>query len=156
MSVNHLDPGPGEAADDPVVAGERPGKPDEQVIFEYFGNPVNDANGIRIAGPGLKFKLPWPIEKAYKYSVNSIREIGIGYVADADPESRANPMPKLWGLAHYEEEYQLLVASEQADTESDAETVPVSIVIAAVPVQYRINDLYSYIYKHDDCLFYGT
>ncbi|MFC1780863.1 SPFH domain-containing protein [Planctomycetota bacterium] len=125
-------------------------EPDEQVIIEYFGNPVNDANDIRIAGPGLTLKLPWPIEKAYKYPVAKIKEIGIGYIADDDPEAKANPMPKLWGMLHYDEEYQLLVSSEQTNAESDAETVPVSIVIAAVPVQYRVNDLYSYIYKHNE------
>jgi regulator of protease activity HflC (stomatin/prohibitin superfamily) len=43
-----------------------------------------------------------------------------------------------------------MVASEQIGTESMTGTVPVSLVIAAVPVQYRIKDLYSFIYTHNE------
>jgi len=123
--------------------------PDEEAIVEYFGNPVNDANDVRHIGPGLAFKLPWPIEIAYKYPTKRILEIGIGYVIKDEAAEKAQPRPKLWGLEHYDEEYHLLVASEQGDTDSTAETVPVSLVIAAVPVQYRIKSLYDFIYNHE-------
>jgi len=43
-----------------------------------------------------------------------------------------------------------MVASEQMGTESMTGTVPVSLIIAAVPVQYRIKDLYSFIYNHNE------
>ena len=124
--------------------------PDEEAIIEYFGNPVNDANDVRHIGPGLTFKLPWPIEIAYKYPTKRILEIGIGYVIKDVAGEKEKPRPKLWGLQHYDEEYHLLVASEQGDTDSSAETVPVSLVIAAVPVQYRIKSLYDFIYIHDE------
>ncbi len=124
--------------------------PDEEAIIEHFGNPVSDTNDIRLIGPGLTLKWPWPIEIAYKYPTQRISEIGIGYVVEDDPEAREKPKPKLWGSKHYKEEYHLLVASEQSNTASGAGTVPVSLVIAAVPVQYRIKDLYSYIYNHNE------
>jgi membrane protease subunit HflK len=123
--------------------------PDEEAIIERFGNPVSDTNDVRLVDPGLTFKWPWPIEKVYKYPTKRISEIGIGYVVEDDPEAREEPKPKLWGRKHYKEEYHLLVASEQS-TDSGAGTVPVSLVIAAVPVQYRIKDLYSFIYKHNE------
>jgi regulator of protease activity HflC (stomatin/prohibitin superfamily) len=123
--------------------------PDEEAIIEHFGNPVNDANDVRHIGPGLAFKMPWPIEIAYKYPTKQVSQIGIGYVIKDEAAERAQPRPKLWGLQHYDEEYHLLVASEQGDTDSSAETVPVSLVIAGVPVQYRIKNLYYFIYKHD-------
>ncbi|MCJ7778907.1 MAG: SPFH domain-containing protein, partial [Sedimentisphaerales bacterium] len=44
--------------------------------------------------------------------------------------------------------YQLIVASEQTGTPS-AEAVPVSLIMASVPVQYRVKDLYSFIYNHE-------
>ena len=44
----------------------------------------------------------------------------------------------------------LLVASRHAAQDVQAGAVPVSLIIAVVPVQYRINDLYSYIYNHSD------
>jgi len=122
--------------------------PDEQAIIEHFGNPVNDANDVRLAGPGLTFKWPWPIDKVYKYPTKRIAEISIGFVPKVDKEGRVEHTPLLWGEAHYEQEDQLLVASEQTGTQSVGGTVPVSLVIAAVPVQYRIKDLYSFVYNH--------
>jgi membrane protease subunit HflK len=124
--------------------------PDEEAIIEYFGNPVNDSNDVRHVGPGLTFKLPWPIEIAYKHPTKKISEIGIGYVVGNEAGERAQPRPKLWGIQHYEQEYKLLVASEQGSVDATAETVPVSLVIAAVPVQYRIKDLYSFIYNNNE------
>ncbi|HUV62491.1 MAG TPA: SPFH domain-containing protein [Sedimentisphaerales bacterium] len=122
--------------------------PDEQAIIEHFGNPVNDANDVRLVGPGLTFKWPWPIDKVCKYPTRRIAEISIGFVPKVDKEGRVEHVPLLWGEAHYEQEDQLLVASEQAGTKSVGGTVPVSLVIAAVPVQYRIKDLYSFVYNH--------
>ena len=124
--------------------------PDEEAIIEHFGNPVNNANDIRHVGPGLTFKMPWPIEIAYKYPTKRILEIGIGYVVENEAGHREQPRPKLWGLQHYAEEYRLLVASEQGNVSSTAETVPVSLVIAAVPVQYRIKNLYDFIYNNNE------
>ena len=124
--------------------------PDEQAIVEHFGNPVNKAGKVRLLDPGLAFKWPWPIDKAYKYHTKKISEINIGYVPDINPETKQVATgPKLWGEAHYKTEYHLLVAS-RGSGESLTGTVPVSLVIAAMPVQYRIKDLYSYIYNHND------
>ena len=120
--------------------------PDEQGVVEFFGNPVNDANDVRIINPGLTLKWPWPIEKVYVYPVNKISEIGIGYLEDAKSDRNA----KLWGQKHYKEEYQLLVASDQGERESSGTTVPVNLVIAAVPVQYRVKDIYAYLYNHEN------
>jgi membrane protease subunit HflK len=124
--------------------------PDEQAIVEHFGNPLNKAGKVRLLDPGLAFKWPWPIDKAYKYQTKKISEINIGYVPDINPETKqVETGPKLWGEVHYKTEYHLLVASKGSG-ESLTGTVPVSLVIAAMPVQYRIKDLYSYIYNHND------
>ena len=123
--------------------------PDEQGVVEFFGNPVNDANDVRVIGSGLTLKWPWPVEKAYIYPVSRISEISIGYVEDE--AAKAEKIPKLWGQKHYKEEYQLLVASKQEEQQDTSETtVPVNLVIAAVPVQYRVKDIYSFIYNHND------
>ena len=125
--------------------------PDEQAIIEHLGNPVNKAGEHRLIGPGLALKWPWPIDIAYKYPTKMISEISIGFVPKVDPKTgEVEHKPLLWGEAHYEKEYQLLVASQQSGTESTAGTVPVSLVIAAVPVQYRIKDVYSFIYNHKE------
>jgi len=125
--------------------------PDEQAIIEHFGNPENRAGEVRILEPGLAFKWPWPIDIAYKYPTKKISEISIGFVPKIDPTTgMVERKPLLWGETHYEKEYQLLVASRQSSAELPAGTVPVSLVIAAVPVQYKIKDLYSFIYNHKE------
>jgi len=126
-------------------------EPDEQAIIEHLGNPLNKAGEVRLVDSGLALKWPWPIDIAYKYPTKMISEISVGFIPKVDPKTgEVERTPLLWGEKHYEEEYQLLVASEQIGTGSMAGTVPVSLVIAAVPVQYRIKDLYSYIYNHNE------
>ncbi len=125
--------------------------PNEEAIIERFGNPKNGANGVRHIGPGLHRKWPWPIDIAYKYPTKKIMELSIGFVAkEKEDDDKAGYGPLLWGQQHYEEEYQLLVASKQTTISSDNSAVPVGIVIAAVPVQYRVKDLYSFIYNHKE------
>ena len=124
--------------------------PDEEAIIEHFGNPTTKAGEVRSVGPGLAIKWPWPIDIAYKHRTKMISEISIGFVHKIDPETKEiQRQPLLWGQAHYEKEYQLLVASEQS-AGPVAGAVPVSLVIAAVPVQYRIKDLYSFVYEHNE------
>jgi membrane protease subunit HflK len=126
-------------------------EPEEQAIIEHFGNPLEGTGNIRLVGPGLAFKWPWPIDIAYKYPTKRITEISIGFVPKIDPKTgEVERKPLLWGEQHYEKEYHLLVASKQSGTGPLVGTVPVSLVIAAVPVQYRIKDLYSFIYNHNE------
>jgi membrane protease subunit HflK len=133
--------------------------PNEQVIIEHFGNPLTGTGDKRINGPGLAFKWPWPIDIAYIYPTKRISEISIGFVPKSD---QLNTEPLLWGQKHYQEEYSLLVASEQTSAASAGGSVPVSLLIAAVPVQYRIKDLYSFLYNYgqrkerDGTITYGA
>ena len=126
--------------------------PNEQAIIEHFGNPINETGEKRIIGPGLSFKWPWPIDIAYKHPTKKVSEIYIGYIPKTDPQT-GEVIPEkslLWGKAHYEEEYLLLIASEQTSGKLAPGAVPVSLVIAAIPVQYKIKDLYSFLYNHNE------
>jgi membrane protease subunit HflK len=123
----------------------------EAAIIEHFGNPVKGDGEVRIVGPGLSFKWPWPIDIAYTYPTKMVSQLSIGYVPEIDPKTGyAVREPRLWGETHYAEEYNLLVASRQTTEASAVGAVPVSLVVAAVPVQYRIKDLYSFVYNHKD------
>jgi regulator of protease activity HflC (stomatin/prohibitin superfamily) len=125
--------------------------PDEEAIIEHFGNPLNQAGQVRLARPGLTFKWPWPIDVAYKHPTKMVSEISIGFVPKYKPGTKElDREPLLWGKAHYEKEYLLLVASEQTTTRLTTGAVPVSLIIATVPVQYRVKDLYSFIYNHNE------
>jgi len=124
--------------------------PGEKAVIEHFGNPLNRAGKKRIAEPGLAFKWPWPIDVvAYKYPTERISQLSIGFKAGSDAE-RKGYGPLLWGKTHYEEEYRLLVASEKTGADLSEGAVPVGLVMAAVPVQYRVKDLYSFLYKYGE------
>ena len=126
--------------------------PNEEAIIERFGNPMDQAGNVRHVKPGLTFKWPWPIDIAYEYPTKKIIEIYIGFVPKTDPKTGEVIHEKqlLWGKAHYEKEHSVLVASRYTGEELPEGAVPVSIVKANIPVQYRIKDLYCYIYNHSD------
>jgi membrane protease subunit HflK len=109
-------------------------------VIEYFGTPKRDIL------PGLHVKYPWPIEKVYIYPTDQIQQISIGYKkGDQDQNKKAF----LWGEKHFEKEYDLLVAVETG-VQRDKGAVPVSIVQANVPIQYRIKNMRDFLYKHRD------
>lgn len=118
--------------------------PNEQAVIEQFGRP------LRTLGPGLHAKWPWPIDITYKFPTKVVSELSIGYVPKVDEKGNKVPLPRLWGKSHYEQEYDLLVASEQSDGQAASDTVPVSLVVAAVPVHYRIKDLHAFLYNNNE------
>ncbi|MHC4260476.1 MAG: SPFH domain-containing protein [Planctomycetota bacterium] len=96
-------------------------------------------------------KWPWPIDVARKYPTKAVRELSIGFVPKVDEKTGQvlHEGELLWGRAHYEKEYHLLVASGQTGEDTTSGAVPVSLVVAAVPVHYRVRDLYSFLYNHN-------
>jgi len=126
--------------------------PDEGAIIEHFGNPIEESGQVRRVGPGLSFKWPWPIDKVYRYPIKNVMELNIGFVPKK-AKAKGDEVgygPLLWGKTHYEKEERLLVASEQTGLRLTEGAVPVSFVMAAVPVQYRVKDLYCFIYNHSE------
>ncbi len=117
--------------------------PGQEALIEHLGSFEE------VVGPGIWAKLPWPFDKAYKYSTRQIQQINIGFVEEAESE-RAERKPIFWGEKHYKEEYNLLVAAEAEGRKGQEGAVPVSLVRVAVPVQYRIKDLESYVYSHSE------
>lgn len=116
-------------------------EPGQQALIERLGSYH------RVAGPGLTLKWPWPFAVARIYDTERVQQLNIGFTVD---ESKADSRePLLWGEKHYKEEDHLLVAahSETSDGKGGA---PVSLVVAAVPVQYRIKNLKDYVYNHAD------
>jgi membrane protease subunit HflK len=130
--------------------------PTEEAIIEHFGNPLRADGQVRRIGPGLHLKLPWPIDAAYRHSTQEIMDLHIGYVPKTDPKTGAiiPEVRLLWGQTHYETEHDLLVATDymvdQAGRGLADRAVPVGLVKANIPVQYRIKDLYAYVYNHSN------
>ena len=120
--------------------------PESQAIIERFGSAVDSQGNVRLIEPGITFKLPWPFDVAQKFATREIQEIHIGYVPEDDS---AKQKELLWGTEHYKAEYNLLVATENIGSQEKG-AVPVSIIRAAIPVQYRVVNLYKYLYNYAD------
>ncbi len=127
-------------------------EPNEEAIVERFGNPLAADEQVRHIGPGIHLKLPWPIDIAYMHPTGKVMELYVGYVPRRNPKT-GEIIPDrvlLWGQSHYEEEFSVLAASENMAESHDDGAIPVSLIKANIPVQYRIKDLYAYVYGHDD------
>jgi regulator of protease activity HflC (stomatin/prohibitin superfamily) len=125
--------------------------PNEEAIIEHFGNPRDQAGQVRLIGPGLTFKWPWPIDIARRYPTKKIMELNIGFVPKVDPKTGERIRePLLWGKSHYEVEYNVLVASTHTAGKETQGAVPISFVKANIPVQYKVKDLYAFLYNHQD------
>jgi membrane protease subunit HflK len=123
--------------------------PGQMAVIEHFGSANPDMGGRQI-GPGLTFKWPWPFDKVYEYPTDLIQSLNIGFVEE-DKEKDKQENNLLWGKEHFKEEYDLLVASAGAFSDSEqGGTVPVSLIRANVPVLYRIKDVSAYLYNHTD------
>ncbi len=125
--------------------------PNEQAIIEHFGNPKNSKGDVRLVGPGLHFKMPWPIDIARTYRTGIIDELYIGYVPKTDPKTgQVIREPLLWGKDHFKEEYSILVASRLGAEKHSQGAAPVSLLKANVPVQFKVKDIYAFLYNHDN------
>jgi regulator of protease activity HflC (stomatin/prohibitin superfamily) len=126
--------------------------PNQKAVIEHFGNPIDKVTGkVWLVGPGLHFKLPWPVDIARVYPASDIKELQIGYVPKTDPKTgEVIREPLLWGKDHYKEEYSILVASRLDADKNTQGAAPVSLLKANVPVQFRVKDLYAFLYNHTD------
>jgi membrane protease subunit HflK len=120
-------------------------QPGEEGLLERFGHRADSAGVLK---PGAHFKLPWPIDSVQRFNTKEVHSLHVGFVPDGD-EGKA---PVLWNVAHYKEEYNLLVASrEQGMSNSQGGiTVPVSLITVSIPVQFQIKDVASWAYNYVD------
>jgi regulator of protease activity HflC (stomatin/prohibitin superfamily) len=115
--------------------------PGQAAVIEHFGSPV------RTEEAGMHMKWPWPVDVAFVYPTDEIQQLSIGY---KEGEEDAGKKAFLWGEKHFEDEYDLLVAVRSEAGMDDQEAVPVSVVQANMPIQYRISDLEKFMYLHKD------
>lgn len=76
--------------------------------------------------PGLHMTLPWPIDRVEVYDTKTLGRVTIGYVSEGDQDN-------IWTEDHGGEEYLLLLGDGN------------EMVAINLEVQYRIDDLVSYI-----------
>lgn len=119
-------------------------EPGEQAIRERFGRPSS-----QVLGPGLHFKLPWPIDKMVRFPSGQIQSFYVGIVQSTNEH---NERTILWTINHYKEEYNLLVASRDAQSGTNAAdgSVPVNLLTVSIPVQFQVKDLRAWAYNNID------
>ncbi len=119
----------------------------EQALLERFGRPVISRD---VLGPGLHLKWPWPVDRVYRYDTGQIQSFNIGFVHDEKNEKKT----LLWTVAHYKDEFHLLVASrdsmEATNTASGKKSPPVNLLSVSIPVQFQISDVKAWAYNNRD------
>ncbi len=109
-------------------------QPYEHVIVERFGRQLNAADPL---GPGLHFKLPWPIDVARTYNTGKLHEVHVGYdiydaqIKYADEDAGRDRDILLWtdtlhfGLKHFDF---LICPLRQNTDQPEAEIIPAGFV----------------------------
>ncbi len=124
---------------------------DEQVVIERLGmlrskHPLN---------AGLHFKLPYPFEVVQRANSKSIAELVLGEKTEDDADHTHEA--ELWTEKHeFLPEMMLLVAASKSgreiedagSTSSTSKSVPVSLLMVSVPIEYRIKDINQYLFKY--------
>ena len=129
----------------------------EEAFLERFGERRAHLK------PGFSFKLPWPIDKVYRYKTSEIQRFVLGVMKqneEAKPNTGAPEDVKvlLWTTQHNhgsskdpEQNYNMIVASSDVLLDAAAsETVPLNLLTVSIPVQYRISNLTNWVYKTDN------
>jgi membrane protease subunit HflK len=124
-------------------------EPGEQGLIERFGRAVVNRPVLE---PGPHLKLPWPMDKVYRFRTREVQTVNIGFVPD--PAREHDPVI-LWNVPHYKEEYNLIVASRDAETTTTNATssnvsAPVNLLTLSIPLQFEITDVRAWAYNHED------
>lgn len=124
-------------------------EPGEHALLERFGRPVA---GSAVLDPGAHLKMPWPIDKVYRYRTEQVQTLDVGSIPEPDEHEERIV---LWTVAHSKEENFLIANRESSDTVTAAalgakKTPPVSLITVSIPVQFQIRDLEQWVYNHAD------
>ena len=114
----------------------------EQAVLEHFGKPAGTLSA------GAHFKLPWPMDKVYRFRTEQIQSFAVGYTPDAQSEA-GNTI--LWTVAHAKEE-NFLVGNRATITSQNAgtNTKPVGLITVSIPVQFQITNVTDWVYKNGE------
>jgi regulator of protease activity HflC (stomatin/prohibitin superfamily) len=121
----------------------------EQVVLEHFGKPI-----AQPLTAGAHFKLPWPVDKTYRYRTEQIQTIYVGFTPD---EGKDEQNVILWTIAHNQEQNFLVgnrataaIQNEDADTNDTLKAPPVSLITVSIPVQFQITNVMNWAYQNGD------
>ncbi|WP_372368828.1 protease modulator HflK [Candidatus Uabimicrobium sp. HlEnr_7] len=121
--------------------------PSEKVIIERFGTPN------RIYAPGFHTKWPWPVERSVHVDMQKTHSIIVGQFGEMyneeikkfDEYGDEIIPARIFAKKHHADEDVFLIIGKQQD-----ENLSISLVVARAAISYSIEDLKSYIYKHQN------
>ncbi|HEV8544627.1 MAG TPA: SPFH domain-containing protein, partial [Verrucomicrobiae bacterium] len=120
--------------------------PGEEALLERFGRPVGRDN---LLNSGLHLKMPWPIDKVYRFRTQEIQTFNVGNPPD---EEQAKTIA--WAVKHEENPVNFMVAAKENLSPGDTNTitggVPVDLLTVGIPIQYQIKDVRAFAYNHVD------
>jgi regulator of protease activity HflC (stomatin/prohibitin superfamily) len=118
----------------------------EEAVKERFGEKMPN-----LLTPGFHPKLPWPIDKVYRYKTSEIQEFVLGVL---DENNKAQPKVLLWTTQHnHGSANNMIVASSDVLLDAaSSDSVPVNLLTVSIPVQYRINNLNNWVYETDNAV----
>jgi regulator of protease activity HflC (stomatin/prohibitin superfamily) len=125
----------------------------EQALLERWGRPVE---GRALLGAGAHLKLPWPIDRVYRFRTEQVQTLEVGVSGEA---SRETEPAMLWTKAHSRpdtKEEDFLVANREqvllgaTNPPAGKRTPPVSFITGSLPVEYQITNLLHWAYTNED------
>jgi regulator of protease activity HflC (stomatin/prohibitin superfamily) len=120
-------------------------QPGDEALLERFGRPLGD-NGV--IGPGLHFKLPWPIDQTHLFHTERVQTFIVG----AEPEVGQTIA---WTVSHAKET-NFLVATHELNSDvvsnqpTEGKSPPVNLLSVSIPVEYQITNLATWAYINED------
>jgi regulator of protease activity HflC (stomatin/prohibitin superfamily) len=123
----------------------------EAGLLERFGRPVEKRDVLK---PGMHLKWFWPVDRVQRFRTDEIQTFNVGFVHQEEKGHRERPEEEtvLWTVRHYQEEFNLLVASRETgvttNTVEGKRIPPVSLLSVSIPVQFQISDVRKWAYKH--------
>lgn len=121
----------------------------EQGLLERFGKPVRGGTPL---DAGAHLKLPWPIDRVYRFRTEQIQTFEIGTSPD---EVRVEGKAVLWTVAHIKEDNFVVANRDQisaayTNASGTKAAPPVSLITGTIPVQFQITNLISWAYNNED------
>lgn len=133
--------------------------PEQEAVVMRFGKIVggdtDDQSGV--LGPGLHFKLPWPIESVEKVDRYRVHQVVVG--SRMEGEGELDDTPILWASDHdadmpgmsEDSEKFLVTAPTSTDASSEASGAAAGELIGAdIVVKYQISNALKYVSEAND------
>lgn len=124
-------------------------QPHEEGVRERWGRPPPDRS---ILQGGLHLKWPWPVERILRVPSRRLQRIPVGFETGGDTARR--PMSIRWNIPHAGRE-DLFVTPARSTLETRGtggadEPVSVNAVSLELQIEYRVTNLYDFVYGHRD------